>query len=281
MSRSRLVSIITAVISAVIIAAYPVNAAIISVAPANAATSALAVLAATPIRTINVESITVGNADTGYIAPDVVNVSVSTSDDNTFILYYTFPTRYQIGSGEYYVADDPALWGDVYLSAIYAGDITAGYLSDIGTVTTQAAFGSSPATVAYRYITVIVTGVSEEYMALFVDDAHPTFSFEAIPAVSANYTNAGSSASSGLSGAQSDFDTAYGNYSTGATDVDNIGKSALAAVSADISGATLQLTSIVKPIYDLIAGRPWMWAIFGVGLSLSLAALVLKILRRE
>lgn len=273
-------SIITAVFAAVIIAALPVNAAIISVAPANAGATVFAVRAA-PINTINVESITVGNPDIGYIAPDVVNVSASTPDDNTFILYYTFPTRYQIGSGEYYVADDPVLWGDVYLSAIYAGDITAGYLSDIGTITTQAAFGSSPATVAYRYVTVIVTGVSDEYMALFVDDARPTFTFEAIPAVSANYTNAVSSASSGVSGAQSDYDDAYGNYSAGATDVNNIGKSALAAVSADISGATLQLAAIAKPIYDLIACHPWMWAIFGVGLSLSLVALVLKILRRE
>lgn len=233
------------------------------------------------INTINVESITVGNADIGYIAPDVVNVSASTPDDNTFVLYYTFPTRYQIGSGEYYVADDPALWGGVYLSAIYAGDTTAGYLSDIGTVSTQAAFGSSPATVAYRYVTVIVTGVTEEYMALFAEGAHPTFSFEAIPAVSANYTNAGSGASSGVSGAKSDYDTAYGDYSSGATDVNNIGKSALAAVSTDIAGATISLTAIAKPIYDLIAGRPWMWAIFGIGLSLSLVALVLKILRRE
>lgn len=281
MIRSRLVSTITAVITAVIVIALPVNAVVVSVAPANAATSSLAMQVATSIHTISVESMTVGNADVGYISPDVVDVSASTLDDTTIALYYTFPTRYQIGSGEYYVSSDASLWGDVYLSAIYAGDTTAGYLSEIGTVTTQAAFGSAPATVAYRYVTVIITGVSEEYMALFVDDAHPTFAFEAIPAVSANYTNAGSGAGSGVSGAKSDYDTAYGDYSSGATDVNNIGKSALAAVSTDIAGATVSLTAIAKPIYDFMFGRPWIWAIFGVGLSLSLVALVLKILRRE
>lgn len=256
-------------------------AVIITILPASALPLLQPMRVSSGIGSINVDSITVGNADVGYIAPDVVNVSASTPDGNTFVLYYTFPTRYQIGTGEYYVSSEPSLWGDVYFSAIYAGDTTAGYLSDIGTVSTQAAFGSAPATVAYRYVTVIVSGVSEEYMALFVDDAHPTFTFEAIPAVSANYTSAGGGASSGVSGAQFDYDTAYGNYSTGATDVDNIGKSALAAVSADITGATSRLTAIAKPIYDLIAGRPWMWAIFGVGLSLSLVALVLKMLRRE
>lgn len=276
---------ITAVFAAVIITVLPVNAVIVTVAPANAATSAFAMRAATAINTINVESITVGNSDIGYIAPDVVNVSASTPDGNTFVLYYTFPTRYQIGAGEYYVAGDPALWGDVYLSATYDdGDTLAGYLSDIGTISTQAAFGSSPATVAYRYVTVIVTGVSAEYMALFTGEdvrGDPTFAFEAIPVTSADYTSAGSGAGSGVSGIQSDYDTAYGNYSTGAADVNNIGKSALAAVSTDITGATSRLTAIAKPIYDLISGRPWMWAIFGVGLSLSLVAFVLKILRRE
>lgn len=276
---------ITAVITAVIVIALPVNAVIVSVAPANAATSAIAARAATAINTINVESITVGNADIGYIAPDVVNVSASTPDDNTIVLYYTFPTRYQIGTGEYYVADDSDLWGDVYLSAAYEdGDTVAGYISDIGAISTQAAFGSAPSTVAYRYVTVIVTGVSAEYMALFSGEdvrGDPIFSCEAIPAVSANFSKAGTSASTGVSGAQSDYDDAYGKYSTGATDVNNMGKSALAAVSADISGATLQLTAIAKPIYDLIAGHPWIWAIFGVGLSLSLVGLVLKILRRE
>lgn len=280
MTRSRLVLIITAVFAAVIIAALPVNAAIVTVSPANAATAALA-MRASSIHTISVESITVGNSYVGYISPDVVDVSAAAPDDTTIALYYTFPARYQIGSGDYYVTSDASLWGDVYMSAIYVGDTTAGYLSDIGSVTTQAAFGSAPATVAYRYVTVIITGVSEEYMALFTDDAHPTFAFEAIPVVSANYTTAGSGAGSGVSGANSDYNDAYGNYSTGAGEVNNIAKSALAAVSADISGATLQLTAIAKPIYDLIAGHPWMWAIFGVGLSLSLVALVLKILRRE
>lgn len=266
---------ITVVLATVIIAGLP----------AGALSPRQVMRVSSGINTISVESITVGNADIGYIAPDVVNVSASTPDDNTFVLYYTFPNRYQIGSGEYYVADESALWGGVYLSAAYDdGDTVAGYLSDIGTISTQAAFGSSPATVSYRYVTVIVTGVSADYMALFTGEdvrGDPSFAFEAIPTVSSNYTNAGSGAGSGVSGAQSDFDSAYGNYSTGATDVNNIGKSALAAVSTDISGATLQLTAIAKPIYDLIAGRPWMWAIFGVGLSLSLVALVLKILRRE
>lgn len=271
LTRSQLNTMITVVLTTVIIAALPA----IALSPRQV------MRVSSGINTISVETITVGNPDIGYIAPDVVDVSASTPDGNTFVLYYTFPNRYQIGSGEYYVADDPALWGDVYLSAIYAGDTTVGYLSDIGTVSTQAAFGSAPDTVMYRYVTVIVTGVSEEYMSLFVEGAHPTFAFEAIPAVSANYTNAGSGAGSGVSGAQSDFDAAYGNYNTGATDVNNIGKSALAAVSTDISGATTSLAAIAKPIYDLIAGRPWMWSIFGVGLSLSLVALVLKILRRE
>lgn len=276
---------ITTAIAVVIIAVLPINAVIVTVAPANAATASLAMRASSGINTIDVTAITVGNPDVGYIAPDVVNVSASTPDDNTVVLYYTFPRLYQIGTGEYYVADDPSLWGGVYLSATYDdGDTVVGYLSDIGTISTQAAFGSAPSTVAYRYVTVIVTGVSADYMALFTGEdvrGDPSFTFEAIPAVSANYTNAGSGAGSGVSGAKSDYDTAYGDYSTGATDVNNIGKSALAAVSTDIAGATISLTAIAKPIYDLIAGRPWMWAIFGVGLSLSLVALVLKILRRE
>ena len=275
---------ITTAIAVVIIAVLPINAVIVTVAPANAATASF-VVRASGINTIDVTAITVGNPDVGYIAPDVVNVSASTSDDNTVVLYYTFPRLYQICTGEYYVADDSALWGGVYLSATYDdGDTVAGHLSDIGTISIQAAFGSAPSTADYRYVTVILTGVSADYMALFTGEdvrGDPCFTFEAIPAVSANYTNAGSGASSGVSGANSDYDTAYGDYSTGATDVNNIGKSALAAVSTDIAGATIRLTAIAKPIYDLIAGHPWMWAIFGVGLSLSLVALVLKILRRE